>query len=98
LRRSAAVTEIAHHAAEIARAGAADTLAPIVAALADTPQGRDEVPSLSIPRNAILIVPRLGALATADAFVEEVSRLIERSHEPVTWLLSPRPPPEHRSE
>jgi hypothetical protein len=89
LRRSAAVTEIARYAAELARAGATDTLAPLLAALAAAPRTRDEVPSLSIPRNAILIVPRLGTLATADAFVEEVRRVLQRSPEPVIWLLSP---------
>jgi hypothetical protein len=91
LRSSPAVVEIARHAAEIAGAGAGETLAPLLAAIADSAQTHDEVPWLSLPRNTILMVPRLGTLATADAFVGEVAGLLERCHEPVTWLMSPRP-------
>lgn len=44
----------------------------ILEALASSDAGRDPMPWMSLPEGAVLVVPRLGAVATHGAFVDEV--------------------------
>jgi hypothetical protein len=61
-----------------------DVLAQL-AALAST---RDELPWLNLPKDAILVVPRLASLATSDRFVAEVRVLLSDAQ--VEWTKAPR--------
>ena len=49
----------------------------------------DEVPWLALPTRAILIVPRLGALATAGVFVANVRQRLARAGAEARWLAAP---------
>jgi hypothetical protein len=95
LRKSPAATEIARNAAGVLLAGGDrnEALAGILASIVNAASASDEVPWLTLPEGALLIVPRLGALATPDAFVQEVSALLDNAGGHVTWLMSPRPRP-----
>jgi hypothetical protein len=47
----------------------------------------DELPWLALPVGTVLVVPRLGALATHDSFVAEVARLAGDTHLPFATIL-----------
>jgi hypothetical protein len=95
LRGSPAVAEITRGATNVLRAGGDhnEALAPLLTSIADAASTSDEASWLNLPRGALLIVPRLGALATADAFVREARALLDHAggKVDVEWLLSPRP-------
>jgi len=64
-------------------------LATTLEHLAAARSAGDELPWLQLPRTALLIVPRLSALATADAFVAEVRARLGGTK--VRWLAVPPP-------
>jgi hypothetical protein len=64
-------------------------LATTLERLAAARSAGDELPWLQLPRTAVLIVPRLSALATADAFVAEVRACLGGTR--VRWLAAPPP-------
>jgi hypothetical protein len=49
----------------------------LLARIARSTTTGDELPWLALPEGAVLVVPRLGALATRDVFLAEVTRLAE---------------------
>lgn len=61
-----------------------------LAGLARARSGKNTMPWLPWPPRAILIVPRLGALATAEQFVEDVRARLREASAEVEWLASPR--------
>jgi hypothetical protein len=93
LRGSPAVAEIVRSATDVLRAGGDrnEALAPLLTSIADAESNSDEASWLRLPRGALLIIPRLGALATGDAFVREARALLDHAGGHVEWLLSPRP-------
>jgi hypothetical protein len=50
---------------------------------------RDDVPWLALPPGAVLIVPRLGALSTIPAFVQEVRVRVAAVAPQIEWLALP---------
>jgi hypothetical protein len=94
LRASPALHDIARDAGRLRRAlGAGDAgLAALLASLASAPSTREGAAWLTLPRDAVLIVPRLSALATSAAFVAETRALLGEDAARVTWVLSPGPP------
>ncbi len=60
-----------------------------LAGLAQARSGKNPMPWLSLPAGTILIVPRLGALATIDQFVDEVRARVRGTRAQLEWLVSP---------
>lgn len=50
---------------------------------------RDDVPWLDLPAGALLVVPRLGTLATVAAFVQEVRTRVATVAREIEWLALP---------
>jgi hypothetical protein len=50
---------------------------------------RDDVPWLALPERALLVVPRLSALATIAAFVDEVRVRVAAVAPRIEWLALP---------
>jgi hypothetical protein len=65
-----------------------ELMARLLVSVVDAGRAPDDVSWLKLPPDVVLIVPRLGALASADAFVEEVSLQVHR-YGGATWLDSP---------
>ena len=85
LRRSPAVDRLLRSARRLAPAAAGGSLAPALGTLLSAARARPEVPWLRLPPDVVLVVPRLGALAAADAFVAEVRAVAPAA----TWLSPP---------
>jgi hypothetical protein len=85
LRRSAAVDRLLRQARRLVAAAAGSSLARALAPLASANRVGDELPWLRLPPDAILVVPRLGALATADALLAEVRTVAPGA----AWLSPP---------
>jgi hypothetical protein len=56
--------------------------------LAAVASAANELPWLKLAKNTLLIVPRLGSLATVDGFVAEVRACVGDAQ--VEWLATPR--------
>ena len=63
-----------------------DAESDLLARLARSTSAGDELPWLTLPPGAVLVVPRLGALANHDLFLAEVTRLAAGSHVPFEWV------------
>lgn len=89
LRQSPALLSLQKEArrALSALSGKQTPLMANLAGLAQARSGKNPMPWLSLPAGAILIVPRLGALATVEPFVNEVR--IRLRGTPAEWLASP---------
>jgi hypothetical protein len=61
-----------------------------LASLANVRPGKNTMTLLKLPPQTILIVPRLGALATIEQFVEDVRTRLGGTSAKVEWLVSPR--------
>jgi hypothetical protein len=61
-----------------------------LANLANAGTGKDRLAWLRLPPETILVVPRLGALATSEQFVAEVRGRVQVAGSKVAWLSSPR--------
>jgi len=61
-----------------------------LASLANVRPGKNTMTWLQLPPRTILIVPRLGALATIEQFVEDVRARLGGANAKVEWLASPR--------
>jgi hypothetical protein len=85
LRRSATVDRLLRQARRLVATAAGSSLARALAPLASADRAGDELPWLRLPPDAILVVPRLGALATADAFLAEVRAVAPGA----AWLSPP---------
>jgi hypothetical protein len=88
LRKSTGLSSLRRAATVLAKRLPASPLSDALAGLARA--GRDEVPWLQLPRNAILIVPRLGALATHQELAAEVRARLAAASAEVRWLATPR--------
>ena len=95
LRGGRALDELTRDAARVLHAGGQGdaAFAALLGAIVDAPRARGEVAWLRLPPGAVLIVPRLGALATIDAFVSETRALLAPVAARQTWLMSPSEPP-----
>jgi hypothetical protein len=60
----------------------------LLARLARSTTTGDELPWLALSEGTVLVVPRLGALATRDAFVAEVGRLAGESAVPFETIFA----------
>ena len=92
LRPSPALLPMQREARRIVRAlsGKRTRLLDTLASLANVRSGKNAMPSLPLPPRTILIVPRLGALATLEQFVEDVRARLPDTGPKVEWLASPR--------
>jgi hypothetical protein len=92
LRGSPVLTKVLKHARQIAKNASAkgSPLLDVVARIANAATASDELPWLKLPADTILVVPRLGALASSEAFVAEVRTLLLPDAAHVQWIASPR--------
>jgi hypothetical protein len=92
LRESPALTKLLKRVRQIAKIVPArgTPLRAVVARIAIAATAGDELPWLQLPAGAILVVPRLGSLATSDAFVAEARTRLGPSAARVKWIAWPR--------
>ena len=92
LRKSRALDRLLAHARHIVKTVPANhsQLLDVVARLANAASAPDELSWFDLGEDSILIVPRLGALATSAAFVSDVRARLQSSAAGVEWLVSPR--------
>jgi hypothetical protein len=64
----------------------------LVAAFARAGAARDDLPWLTLPAGAIVVVPRLGSLAQPAEFVGEVRSRLAAAGGKLEWLAAPAPP------
>ena len=92
LRTSPAQQALQQHARRLVKA-MPNTQSPLshrLANLASAGMGKDGLAWLKLPPDTILVVPRLGALATPDQFVADVRSRLATVDDKVEWLASPR--------
>jgi hypothetical protein len=92
LRKSPALRQLLEHARHVIKTAPAKRppFLDLLAKIANAATARDELPWFNLPRDSILIVPRLGALATSDAFVADLRARLQAQSVEVEWLASPR--------
>ena len=92
LRPSPALLPLQREARRVvgALSGKRTPLLATLASLANVRYGRNTVAWLRLPARSILIVPRLGALATIEQFVEDVRTRLRGANANVEWLATPR--------
>lgn len=88
LRPSRSLRAVVRLAAAIVRSQPDLAFAGLLRNIASTQKADDELPWLRLPRNTVLVVPRLGSLATPDQFVAEVRARLGTT--PAQWLAWPR--------
>jgi hypothetical protein len=88
VRQSPALREVTTMAASLLRRQPDLPFADLLRNLATVGSAGNELPWLRLGKETVLVVPRLGSLATADRFVEEVRTLLGDT--PVEWLAAPR--------
>ena len=93
LRTSPALVRLLRYARQVTDAAppAHSALIDVLGRIADAANVPDELPWLTLPEDSILVVPRLGALATTQSFVSDVRSRLQASHAQVEWL-TPQPP------
>jgi hypothetical protein len=92
LRPSPALFTLQRHARRLVKVRP-ETPSPLfdaLASLASAGTGRDGLAWLKLPPGAVLVVPRLGALATCERFVADVRDRLAAVTAKVEWLASPR--------
>ena len=92
VRQSPALSPLQREARRVvsALAGKRTALLDTLGSLANVRSGKNAMAWLQLPARAILVVPRLGALATIEQFVADVRVRLRDSHAQVEWLASPR--------
>ena len=92
LRPSPALLPLQREARRVVSAlpGKRTPLLETLASLAKVRSGKHTMPWLQLPPRAVLVVPRLGALATIEQFVEDVRTRLGGAHAQVEWLATPR--------
>jgi hypothetical protein len=92
LRASPAQLALQQHARRLVKTmpKARTSLAERLTDLALAGTGKDGLAWLRLPSDTILVVPRLGALATPDQFVADVRSRLATVECKVEWLASPR--------
>jgi hypothetical protein len=93
LRKSPALDRLLAYARRVTDAAPAhhSALIDVLGRIADAAKVPDELPWLPLAQDSILVVPRLGALATTTSFVSDVRSRLDTSHAHVEWLTSPPP-------
>jgi hypothetical protein len=93
LRKSPALDRLLAHARHIVRTVPTkpkpSPLLDVVANIANAASAQDELTWFELPDDSILVVPRLGALATRAAFVSDVRARLPSNAPRVDWLVSP---------
>jgi hypothetical protein len=90
LRFSEALLGLADSATRIAQWAPEDApMKDLFRRLSSRDAVRDDAPWLALPSGALLVVPRLGALATIDAFVDEVRARAGAVAPRIEWLALP---------
>jgi len=93
LRKSPALDRLLAHARHIVRTVPTkpkpSALLDVVAKIANAASARDELTWFELSDDSILVVPRLGALATSAAFVSDVRARLQSNTALVDWLVSP---------
>ncbi len=92
LRKSPALSSVLKSAAHLAKKLPGSPLVETLESIGRAASARDEVPWLKLPRDTVLVVPRLGALATSNRFVDEIDSRLQAARAQVEWLSSPRKP------
>ena len=92
LRPSPALLPLQREARRVVGAlpGKRTPLRETLASLANVRPGKNRMTWLQLPPQTILIVPRLGALATIEQFVQDVRTRLGGANAKVEWLASPR--------
>lgn len=90
LRASPAVATIKRQARQLVAGLPKSRLSTTLADLAAAGSGKDELGWLRLAADTILVVPRLGALATPEQFVADVRSRLATVERKVAWLVSPR--------
>ena len=91
LRKSPALRPLLEHAGHVVKLAPAkrSPFLDVLANLANAATAKDELPWLDLPRGTIMVIPRLGALATSDAFVSDVRARLRATPAEVEWLAAP---------
>lgn len=91
LRKSPALDRLLAHARHIVRTvpPKPSPLLNVVAKVANAASAQDELTWFDLPDDSILVVPRLGALATSAAFVSDVRARLQSNAARVDWVVSP---------
>ena len=92
LRKSPALDSLLKSAGHLANRLPASPLLEILESIRRAASARDETPWLKLPRDTVLVVPRLSALATRDRFVDEIKARLEAARAEVDWLSFPQKP------
>jgi hypothetical protein len=92
LRRSPALKQVLAHARQVVKSMPAkrSPVLSVLAQIANADAAKDTLPWFNLPRDSLLIVPRLGALATSDVFVSDVRARVQATTAKVAWLATPR--------
>ena len=90
LRKGPALSSVLKSAARLAKKLPGSALVETLESIGRAASAGDEVPWLKLPRNTVLVVPRLGALATSNRFVDEINSRLQAVRAKVEWLSSPR--------
>jgi hypothetical protein len=93
LRESPALKRLLVYARQVKEAAPAQhsALIDLLGKIADAANVPDELPWLTLSEASILVVPRLGALATTQSFVADVRSRLQASHAQVEWLTGQPP-------
>jgi hypothetical protein len=93
LRKSPALDRLLAHARHIVRTvpptPKPSALMDVIARVSNAATARDELTWFDLPDDSILVVPRLGALATSAAFVSDVRARLQNDAAGVAWLAKP---------
>jgi hypothetical protein len=92
LRKSPALKQLLDHARHVAKSlpEKHSPFLDVVVKIANATSAKDELPWLKLPQGSILIVPRLGALATRGDFVSDVRARLQTQAAQIEWLATPR--------
>jgi hypothetical protein len=93
LRHSPALDRLLVYARQVKDAAPAKQsgLIDLLGKIADAANVPDELPWLTLSEESILVVPRLGALATPQSFFADVRSRVQASHAQVEWLTGQPP-------
>jgi hypothetical protein len=92
LRKSPALDLLLKSAGHLANRLPGSQLLETLESIRRAASARDEAPWLKLPRDTVLVIPRLSALATKGRFVDEVKTRLEAIRAAVDWLSFPQKP------
>ena len=92
LRKSPALDSLFKSAGHLANRLPGSPLLEMLESIRRAASARDETPWLKLPRDTLLVVPHLSALATRGRFVDEIKTRLEAVRVSVDWLSFPQKP------